>query len=146
MKRSMVTSSLGLWMALALAGGNAAAETIEVDADECREAAQFIGNAALSRQNGMSKQAFVGRLDDDLMLLSAMPPERRWFAHGDAEARFLREAVLDVFDAPRAPRDHAQHFLVSCLKSAGLEDKLARVPTVPKLHEPAASTAIGAPL
>lgn len=128
MKRSMLASSLGLAIAMALAGGNAAAGSIEVDADECHQAAQFIGNAALSRQNGMSKERFVGRLDDDLMVLSSMPPERRWFVHGDAEARFLRDAVLDVFDTPRAPRDHAEGFLTNCLRSAGLEANLARVP------------------
>ena len=128
-----VAGALGV--SIALLSGAVLAADLEVDVDECREAAQFIGNAALSRQNGMSKERFIGRLDDDLMLLSAMPPERRWFAHGDAEARFLREAVLDVFDTPRAPREHAQGFLTNCLKSAGLDAGLA---VMPKLHEPAA--------
>lgn len=133
----MLTPTLAgaLGVSIALLCQPAAAGDLEVDADECLEASQFIGNAALSRLNGMSRESFVGRLDDDLMLLSSMPPERRWFAHGDAEARFLRAAVLDVFDAPRAPRDHAQGFLTSCLKAAGLDASLA---VMPKLHEPAA--------
>jgi hypothetical protein len=96
------------------------AHAIDVDAHECREASQFIGNAALSRDNGMSKEHFVGRLDEDLVILESIPPESRWFAHGEAEARFLRDAVLDVFDVPRRPVEHARDFLANCLRVAGL--------------------------
>jgi hypothetical protein len=104
------------------------AQTIEVDAGECREGAQFIGNAAQSRKNGATKDMFVGKLDEDLFLLGSIPPELRWFAHGDAEAQFLREAVLDVFEFPREPREHATQFFAQCLKSAGLESNLADLP------------------
>jgi len=95
-----------------------AAHAIEVDAAECREAAQFVGNAAQSRVNGASKDFFVGKLDEDLFWLESIPPEMRWFAHGENEAQFLRSAVLDVFDFPRAPSEHANEFLASCLQSA----------------------------
>jgi hypothetical protein len=104
------------------------AQAIEVDASECREGAQFIGNAAQSRKNGATKEMFVGKLDEDLFVLASIPPELRWFAHGDAEANFLRAAVLDVFEFPREPREHAIQFLASCLKSAGLESNLADMP------------------
>jgi hypothetical protein len=138
LRNAPVALGAALGLALTLLALDARAAAIEVDADECREAAQFIGNAALSRQNGMSRESFVGRLDDDLMLLSSMPPERRWFVHGDAEASYLRAAVLDVFDAPRAPREHAQGFLVNCLQSAGLDANVARVPP---LHDRRAGAA-----
>jgi hypothetical protein len=104
------------------------AQAIEVDAGECREAAQFIGNAAQSRVNGATKEMFVGKLDEDLFVLASIPPELRWFAHGDAEADFLRTAVLEVFEFPREPKEHASTFLVNCLKSAGLDSTLADLP------------------
>lgn len=115
---------LGICLTVSALGAHA----IEVDAGECREGAQFIGNAAQSRLNGATKELFVGKLDEDLFVLSSIPPELRWFAHGDAEAQFLRAAVLDVFEFPRAPKEHAAAFLVTCLKSAGLEPNFADVP------------------
>lgn len=104
------------------------AQAIEVDAAECREGAQFIGNAAQSRKNGISKEMFVGKLEEDLFVLESIPPNLRWFAHSDAEADFLRTAVAEVFEFPRDPIVHAQNFLKDCLKSAGLN--AADSPTV----------------
>lgn len=104
------------------------AQAIEVDAGECREGAQFIGNAAQSRINGATKDMFVGKLEEDLFVLASIPPEHRWFAHGDAEADFLRAAVADVFEFPRDPGEHAKSFLRDCLQSAGLDSNLADVP------------------
>ena len=120
--------SLLLGICLASSAFIAQAQTIEVDAGECREGAQFIGNAAQSRKNGATKEMFVGKLDEDLFVLETIPPELRWFAHSEAEAQFLRAAVLDVFEFPRDPKDHATQFLASCLKSAGLDDNLADAP------------------
>jgi hypothetical protein len=105
-----------------------AAQAIEVDASECREGAQFIGNAAQSRKNGATKEMFVGKFDEDLFVLENIPPELRWFAHSEEEATFLREAVIDVFEFPREPAQHASDFLASCLRSAGLENNLADMP------------------
>jgi len=104
------------------------AQAIEVDAGECSEGAQFIGNAAQSRKNGATKEMFVTKLDEDLFVLAAIPPELRWFAHGDAEAQFLREAVLNVFEFPRDPKEHAIEFLASCLSSAGIDSNLVDMP------------------
>jgi hypothetical protein len=104
------------------------AQAIEVDAGECSEGAQFIGNAAQSRKNGATKEMFVTKLDEDLFVLAAIPPELRWFAHGDAEAQFLREAVLNVFEFPRDPKEHAIEFLANCLSSAGIDSNLADMP------------------
>ena len=115
---------LGIWLTCSVVG----AQAIEVDVGECREGAQFIGNAAQSRKNGATKEMFVGKLDEDLFVLASIPPELRWFAHGDAEAQFLREAVLDVFEFPRDPIEHAILFLSNCLSSAGLDSNLADMP------------------
>ena len=116
------------------------AQALEVDASECGEGAQFIGNAAQSRKNGATKEMFVRKLDEDLFVLSSIPPELRWFAHGDAEAQFLREAVMEVFEFPRDPKDHATAFLTSCLKSAGLDPNLVDTPKAnaePEQDDPA---------
>jgi hypothetical protein len=117
-----------LLLGLCLACTSLVAQAIEVEANECVEGAQFIGNAAQSRKNGATKEMFVGRLDEDLFVLENVPPELRWFAHTDAEALFLRNAVLEVFEFPREPKEHANEFLSSCLKSAGLDPGLADAP------------------
>lgn len=104
------------------------AQAIEVNASECQEGSQFIGNAAQSRKNGATKEMFVGKLDEDLFVLENIPPELRWFAHGEEEAQFLRAAVLEVFEFPREPKEHAGAFLTSCLKSAGLDEDLIDIP------------------
>jgi len=101
---------------------------LEVDRSECREGAQFIGNAAQSRLNGATREMFLGKLDEDLFMLASIPPHLRWFAHGEQEAQFLREAVIDVFAFPRAPRDHAAAFLAQCLATAGLSPREAELP------------------
>jgi hypothetical protein len=66
----------------------------------------------------MSREQFVGRFDEDIMLLSSMRAESRWFVHGEAETRFLRTAVVAVFDAPRPPSAHEREFLSVCLEAA----------------------------
>lgn len=105
----------GLAAALVLA----LAVAIEVEPGECREASQFIGNAARARDNGVSRDKFVGRFEEDIMLLAGMRPETRWFVHGDNETRFLRAAILKVFDAPHPPTAHESAFLAACLDAAG---------------------------
>jgi hypothetical protein len=117
-------------LGLALAASNAPA--LEVGASECREGSQFIGNAAQSRENGASKEMFVGKLDEDLVLLEAFPPPLRWFAHGPDEAQFLRNAVLDVFDFPKHPAEHAAEFLADCVRSAGLAPEEIEPPPAPR--------------
>jgi hypothetical protein len=115
---------LGMGLALTALG----AQAIEVDAKECREASQFIGNAAQARKNGATREMFVGKLEEDIFLVSAYPPELRWFVHGDEEAQFLRRAVQEVFQFPRDPKDHAASFLADCLRSAGLQPNFADSP------------------
>ena len=118
--------SLVLGVALACLAPVAGA--LEVDGAECREGAQFISNAAQSRKNGATREFFLGKLEEDLFVISSVPPPLRWFAHGEREAQFLREAVIDVFAFPREPREHAAAFLRLCLATAGLDPSEAERP------------------
>ncbi len=82
---------------------------------ECHEGSDFIEHAAMSRDNGYSKKKIVGLFDDNVTVLSGMDPEKRWFVRSPGATRFLREALLRVFDIPRKPKDAATVFLRSCL-------------------------------
>ncbi len=85
---------------------------------ECEEATDFIRNAALSRNNGYTKQKIVGLFDDNVTVLSGMDPEKRWFVRSPGATRFLRDALTLVFDVPGRPGEHAARFLESCLEHA----------------------------
>jgi hypothetical protein len=94
------------------------ARALTVTAQDCREGAEFIGNAARSRDNGMPAARFIGRLDEDLILIQSVAPALRWFAHDADDARFLRNWVLRVFDEPALPELHGTAFLDECLALA----------------------------
>ncbi len=82
---------------------------------ECHEASDFIRNAASSRDNGYSKKFLLGRFDDDMMVLSGMDPQKRWFVRSKGATQFLRQALHDVFVVKRKPGDQAGIFLRSCM-------------------------------
>lgn len=86
---------------------------------ECREAADFIRNAALSRDNGMPREIFVDRLRGDLIAIRAHPPALRWFVKDTDDETFLLAAVEEVFAAPGSAVEHEQGMLRSCLARAG---------------------------
>lgn len=85
------------------------------DARECREAGDFIRNAALSRDNGMSREAFLNRLQEDFVAIRAFPPALRWFVRNVDDEAFLTAEVEAVFDAPRAAELHRPDFIGRCL-------------------------------
>jgi len=85
------------------------------DMRECREAGDFIRNAALSRDNGMSREAFLGRLQEDLVAIRAYPASLRWFVRNLDDEAFLVNEVESVFDAPRSPELHRPDFIGRCL-------------------------------
>ncbi len=87
---------------------------------ECLEGADFIVNAAIARDNGVSRRAFVGRLEEDLTLIHAFPAELRWFAKDEDDERFLHGSVEVVFDAPASPEDHRANFLRACFERLAL--------------------------
>ncbi len=91
-----------------------AADTPQLSARDCREGADFIRNAALSRDAGMRAEAFLARLEEDLVVVMAMRPAVRWFVYSEREADLLRVAVASVFARPSDPQRHASTFLAGC--------------------------------
>lgn len=86
---------------------------------ECREGSEFIRNAALARDNGMSREEFIGRMQSDFVLIKAFPAELRWFVKDDADEAFLLAEAGAVFEQPQAPARHEAQFLRHCLVFAG---------------------------
>jgi hypothetical protein len=82
---------------------------------ECFEGSDFIANAAMARENGMPRATFLGKLEEDLELIHAYPPQLRWFAKDRADEIFLYESARQVFDQPLAPEQHRARFLAACL-------------------------------
>ena len=77
---------------VATIGSNALAEDAAVRShpiEECLEAGEFIRNAALSRDNGISREYFMSRLSEDLMAIRAFPPQLRWFVRNELDEALL---------------------------------------------------------
>ena len=83
---------------------------------DCLEASDFIANAALSRDNGMTRDAFIERLNGDFIAIRAFPNELRWFVRDEDDERFLEDAAVHVFDAPSTPAEHRREFLRACFE------------------------------
>lgn len=98
----------------AMAAGTVRASTPTMD--ECLEGADFIANAAIARDNGISRQDFMGRLESDLYTIHAFPPTLRWFAHDGDDEVFLTESAAEVFDRPVDPDAHRESFLRACFE------------------------------
>ena len=101
-------------LAVATASLSLAAGASNLSVAECFEGSDFIANAALARENGITRSAFLGRLEEDLELVQAYPPQLRWFAKDPEDERFLYESARKVFDAPEAPERHRARFLAAC--------------------------------
>jgi hypothetical protein len=82
---------------------------------ECTEAAEFIGNAAHARENGMTRGAFLDQMQSDFDTIRAFPNELRWFVHDEADETFLLGAVREVFDRPADPDLHKVAFFHACM-------------------------------
>lgn len=90
------------------------AAALTVAEADCREGADFIANAARSRDNGMSGEAFKDRLEADLVAIRSFAPALRWFARDEEDAQLLRDWVDRVFgDKPTPSRVHGE-FLAAC--------------------------------
>lgn len=83
--------------------------------EECLEGSDFIRNAALSRDAGVSADAFIDRMKDDFFAIRAFPSELRWFVHDEGDESFLSEQARLVFDESVAPEEHRAHFLLVCV-------------------------------
>ncbi len=89
----------------------------EISRAECTEGSEFIRNAALARDNGLSREAYIGQLRGDLISIRAFPPELRWFAQDEQDEALLLSAASEVFDDPKPPESHRQAFMQRCLGS-----------------------------
>jgi len=98
--------------ALLCAGFSAASRPSMV---ECFEGSDFIANAALSRDAGMSSEAFIGRMEEDFIAIQSFPSELRWFVHDADDEAFLLESAREVFAHPGAAESHRRTFLQACV-------------------------------
>ena len=85
---------------------------------ECREGGEFIRNAARSRDNGMTREAFMYQLEFDLRAIQAFVPELRWFARDESDEQMLLRHAGRVFDRPLDPLQHENQFLNACMTRA----------------------------
>jgi hypothetical protein len=90
---------------------------------ECLVASDFVGNAALSRDNGVSAERFIDRLRQDFSLIQAFPEEMRWFVHDQDDEVYLLGAARAVFERPLPAEEHRRTFLNSCF------ERMAAAPT-----------------
>jgi hypothetical protein len=81
---------------------------------DCREGADFIRNAALSRDTGMTATRFIDKLEEDLMAVRAYAPSLRWFVYSEVEEDLLRKAAVQVFEKPQVADEHRDAFLTAC--------------------------------
>jgi len=107
-----------MMLALSLSLPLMVASAHELSLQECREGADYIRNAAISREHGMSEAAFMDIFDNDLATIMAIPKELRWFVQDDEDAIFLRAALNQVFQHPKAPSEHAMDFAHACVGRA----------------------------
>lgn len=83
---------------------------------ECAEGGDFIRNAALARDSGMTEEQFMSRIEEDLEVIRAFPPELRWFVQDDSDAQLLLTAASNVFREPKPAAAHRHDFLIACMK------------------------------
>lgn len=102
------------WLAVIMAAGSLSASASTLSVADCFEGSDFIANAALARDNGMPRNAFLDRLEEDFQLIQAFPPALRWFAKDEEDEHFLSQFAREVFDAPDAPEGHRARFLAAC--------------------------------
>jgi len=106
-----------LAIAFTLAAASSAPAPVDpVAARECREAGDFVKNAALSRDAGMTREAFLQRLHDDFAAIRGLPRQLRWFVQSPEDEVFLAGEVERVFDVPDAGQAHRERFISRCLQ------------------------------
>lgn len=82
---------------------------------ECLEGSDFVANAARARDNGMTRDAFLARMEGDFTVIRGFPAAMRWFAKDRDDERLLLVAAERVFDRPQSPEAHRADFLAACL-------------------------------
>lgn len=100
---------------LALCGFASPAAAHALSAQECREGGDFIYDAALSRDNGVTREFFIGQMRADFAAIRAFPKALRWFAQDQEDEALLLSAAKQVFDAPQSGEAHREVFLAECM-------------------------------
>jgi hypothetical protein len=90
---------------------------------ECAEGGEFIRNAALARDAGASREFFVSKLEEDLLLIQAFPPQLRWFVQDAVDEQFLSRRVERVFDKPMKPELHEAAFISDCIRTTAFAEE-----------------------
>lgn len=111
-----------LVFAAVLVGLAGAATAHELTLNECLEGSDFIKHAAQSRDYGMTREAFLTRMEGDIRAIQSFPPHLRWFIQDADDEALLTQAAQLVFDAPREPESHQSDFLVVCVERVGSGD------------------------
>ena len=93
---------------------NISKKTTKPAARQCRQAAQFVLQAARARDAGMSPALFLATLERDLDTLLARPVSQRWFVRGPLEAGLIRFAAIAVFNRPASAEQHGRQFRRVC--------------------------------
>lgn len=91
--------------------------------DECLEGGEFIRNAALSRDLGISREFFMSKLAEDVQLIQAFPPHLRWFVQDEWDEAFLSSAAARVFDIPMTPARHESDFISECIAATAASEQ-----------------------
>jgi hypothetical protein len=89
---------------------------------ECAEGGEFIRNAALARDAGASREFFIGKLEEDLILIQAFPPQLRWFVQDAVDEEFLSRRLERVFDERMKPDQHEAAFISDCIQTTAFAD------------------------
>jgi hypothetical protein len=108
-----------LTLAAVLGGLTCAAAAHGLTLNECLEGSDFIMHAAMSRDNGITREVFLGRMQSDFRAIQAFPPDLRWFAQDADDEALLTEAAQLVFDSPHEPESHQSDFLQVCVERVG---------------------------
>ena len=114
MTAKLKTLAKQLALASAIGGIACAAAAHDLTLAECAEGGDFIMHAAMSRENGMTREAFLERMESDIRMIQAFPPHLRWFVQDEDDEELLTSAARLVFDSPREPESHQSEFLAAC--------------------------------
>jgi hypothetical protein len=101
----------------------------ELTMSECQEGSDFIKNAALSRDYGITRADFIGRMQSDIEAIQAFPPELRWFVQDEDDATLLVGFAQLVFDTPKTPESHQADFLTACVERRAQQSGAAATST-----------------
>src|SRR5258705_11937767 len=107
-------AALALGLAALLVSAISPAAAHALSPQECFEGGDFIAHGAQSRDNGMTRRAFLDKLVEDIRLIQSFPPSLRWFVVDPADAEFLHAEAAEIFDVPDVPEAHRAHFLSRC--------------------------------